>query len=169
MVQYTKILLTLLFTCLTAGSFAATSQLHKTLGGENLNTIKNAKFVTILPLNRGNSVMDYCHEPEIHLSNAEINRLKRQLLDDHNYVFDKVKSCQFIPEISLKFKGDQDEEIYVFISPICNQILFSMGGSSALLNYDPAHERLEPYFQQLITESRIKNHAHRRAYSKRGF
>lgn len=148
-------LLTLLFFCMTISGFAATPQLLQTLGSTNLDLLKNAQYVTILAMiPKGSS---YEKLPEIHLTNDEIARLKRQLLDDHNYSFNQNQPCKFVPEISFKFQNTEGETIYVFVSPSCNQILFSMGGKSALLNYEPAHERLEHYFQQLIKNTRMKN------------
>ncbi len=155
------IMLTLLFSCLAISGYAATPKLRQTLGGKNLDTLKNAKFVTILAMiPEGNT---YEPEPEIHLTNDEITRLKRQLLDDHNYAFDKYKKCKFVPELSFKFQDEEGETVHVFVSPSCNQVLFTMGRKSALLNYEPAYERLENYFQQLVKETRQKNRGRYRA------
>lgn len=154
-------LLTLLFSCLAISGFAATPKLRQTLGGKNLDVLKNAQHVTILAMiPEGDS---YQPQPEIHLTREEITRLKRQLLDDHNYAFEKRKSCKFVPEISFKFQDENEEIVHVFVSPSCNQLLFSMGRKSTLLNYEPAYERLEPYFQQLVKETRMKNRGKYRA------
>ena len=155
MLRFKTTLFTLLFTCFIISGFAATPKLRQTLGGKNLDILKNAQFVTILAMiPEGNS---FKPQPEVHLTSDEVERLKRQLLDDHNYAFDKHKSCKFIPELSFKFQDENGEVVHVFVSPSCNQVLFTMGRNSTLLNYEPVYERLEHYFQQLVKETRMKN------------
>ena len=157
MIRLQTIFMTLLMTVGVFGAYAATPKLHQKLGGENLEVLKNAKFVTLLTIIPEGVQGKYQPQTEVHLASEEITRLKRQLLDDHNYAFDRRKSCRFIPELSFKFQDGKDSVVHVFVSPSCNQILFAMGRKSALLDYEPSYERLEDYFQQLANDARLKN------------
>jgi hypothetical protein len=157
MIRLQTILMTLLLTLSIFGAYAATPKLHQKLGGENLEVLKNAKFVTLLTIIPEGAQSKYQPQPEVHLTNEEISRLKRQLLDDHNYSFERRKSCEFIPELSFKFQDGKDGVVHLFVSPSCNQILFAMGRKSVLLDYEPSYERLEDYFQQLANNTRLKN------------
>ncbi len=148
---------TLFLTLLVMNGYAATPRLRENLGGKNLEIMKNAKFVTMLPIVPDGVKDQYKPVPEVHLNCAEVARLKRNLLDDHNYDFGRYKKCKFTPEISFKFLDANNQSLHVFISPSCNQILFGMGRKSVLLNYDPAHERLEDYFIELVAETRNRN------------
>jgi hypothetical protein len=148
-------LLMMLFLCLPI--FGEVSRLQEQLGSKNLEIIKNAKFVTILSMVPERARAQYGTIKELHLSNDEMAKLKRNILEDHNYDFDRKKSCKFLPEISFKFEDDQEEVLHLFVSPSCNQMLFGTDSYSLLLNYDPAHERLEHYFKQLVEESRGQN------------
>lgn len=138
-------------------TFASTPKLQEQLGVKNLNILKNAKFVTILTMVPEGARNKYGSIKEVHLSNDEMEKLKRNLLDDHNYDFGRTKSCHFVPEISFKFEDDQEQVLYLFVSPSCNQMLFGMGTHSALLNYDPAYERLEYFLLHLVAETRNRN------------
>lgn len=143
-----------LFLILFAAPLAAASpKLYEKLGGSNLDILRNAKFVTILTL-----VPDGTKSiQEVHLNADEIDRLKKNILDDHNYQFDKTKSCHFNPELSFKFIDGEKGSVLVFVSPVCNQILFGTDTHSVLLDYDSVAERIEPFFQQLINETRSRN------------
>lgn len=157
MLRLKTTLCTLFLTLLAINGFAATPKLRENLGGKNLEIMKNATFITLLTIVPDGVKDQYLPVPEVHLSSDEIARLKRNLLDDHNYDFGRLKTCKFTPEISFKFLDTNNQVLHVFISPSCNQILFGMGRKSVLLNYDPAHERLEDYFLQLVAETRSRN------------
>jgi hypothetical protein len=147
-----------LFVAFSLPIFGATPLLQEKLGVKNINIIKNAKFVTILTMVPEGAKNRYSSIKEVHLNNDEMQRLKTNLLDDHNYEFERVKKCQFLPELSFKFQGDDPEQVvHVFVSPICNQILFGMDNYSVLLNYDPAHERIENFMMQLVTDTKNRN------------
>ncbi len=144
--------------CLTAlYGYGATPKLFEKLGGKNLAIIENAKYVTILSMIPEEARSRYQPLPEVHLDAEEIVRLKRNLLDDHNYDFERQKNCNFNPEISFKFQDENDQILHVFVSPSCNQLLFGTGSKTVMLNYDPAQQRLEHFLQQLIVETRMKN------------
>ena len=132
---------------------AAAPKLYEKLGGQNIDTLKKAKYVTMLLMSP-----DVKKGPleEIHLTSEQIERLKTNLLDDHNYDFAKPKYCHFIPQLSFKFQTDS-ETLHLFISLSCNQILFGTGNQSVLLNYNPVQQRLGYFFDELISEGYIKN------------
>jgi hypothetical protein len=136
---------------ITASLHAATPQLHEKLGSKNVQLLKEATHVTLLQMT--NKGCPY----EMILNQEEVERLKRNLLDDHNFDFDKNKQCQFLPEISFKFQNDQEEILHLFVSPICSQLLFSMGNRSIILNYDPVQNRLDHFFTELTTAAQTRN------------
>lgn len=141
-----------------AGSLsAAMPKLYETLGSQNVELIKNAKYVTILALVPESARNQYASIKEVHLNQEEIDRLKTNLLDDHNYDFSRVKKCKFQAEVSFKFQDDNDNTLHLFVSPVCNQMLFSAQSRSTLLNYDPVAVRLEPFFQELVKVTRSRN------------
>lgn len=151
----------ILFTCFFALSSqnleSAIPKLHEKLGGKNLEILQRPKHVTILTLIPEHAKEHYGTSHEIHLNQEEIARLQRNLLDDHNYDFEKENNCLFHAEISFKFIDDRGEVLHVFVSPVCNQILFGMGKKSVLLNYDPSQQRLEHFFQQIVSETKRRN------------
>lgn len=136
---------------------AATPKLYERLGGKNLGILKNAKFVTILTMVPEGARDQYQTIQEVHLNKEEVERLKRNLLDDHNYDYGRTKQCQFHSEISFKFQDENEKTLHLFVSPSGNQMLFGMGTHSVLLNYDPVQERLENFFQSLVTETYSRN------------
>lgn len=141
----------------TTSVIAALPKLQEKLGARNLEILKNAKYVTILTMPPKGTEHRYPPIQEVHLNHHEMERLKKNLLDDHNYDFGRHKQCLFLPEISFKFQDGNEQSLHVFVSPSCNQILFGADSHTVLLNYDPAHVRLEKYFQDLVTETRAKN------------
>lgn len=137
--------------------FSSIPKLQEQLGVKNIEILKNAKFITILAMVPEGAKKQYGSIKEVHLSNDEMERLKRNLLDDHNYDFGREKSCRFFPEISFKFEDDKENVLHLFVSPSCNQMLFGMTTHSVLLNYDPAHQRLEHFLQKLVLDTRSRN------------
>lgn len=135
---------------------SATTELQEKLGSDNFEALKNPKFVTLLILVPKGKKQHHSLN-SMHLSHEEIDRLKTNLLEDHNYEFDRIKKCHFKPEISFKFHGKNEKVIHVFVSPSCNQVLFGMDTYSILLNYDPVHERLEHFLLQLIKDTQNRN------------
>jgi len=146
-----------LFLVFSSALSASTPKLQEHLGTRNLDILKNAKYITILTMVPERARNKYSSIKEVHLSSEEMEKLKRNLLDDHNYDFGRNKTCRFLPEISLKFEDDKEQVLHLFISPSCNQILFGMGSHSVVLDYDPVHERLEHYFKNLVAETRTRN------------
>ena len=132
---------------------AATPKLYEKLGGNNIDILKDAKYVTMLIMSP-----DPKKGPleEIHLTSEQIERLKTNLLNDHNYDFAKPKHCHFIPQLSFKLQTEA-ETLHLFISLNCNQILFGTGNQTVLLTYNPVQQRLGHFFDELISEAYIKN------------
>lgn len=132
---------------------AATPKLYEKLGGNNINILKSAQYVTMLIMSPDPKKGSL---EEIYLTNEQVERLKTNLLNDHNYDFAKLKQCHFIPQLSFKFQTET-ETLHLFISLDCNQILFGTGNQSVLLNYNPVQQRLGHFFDNLISEGYIKN------------
>jgi len=144
--------LTLFFLTLPLIVIGSTPKLQERLGAKTVNLIKQAQFITVLSMIPSDG-------KEVHLNIAEMEKLKRNLLDDHNYDFGICKSRHFSPEISFKFIGENRQALYLFVSPTSSQLLFAMGSRSLLLNYAPAQERLEYFLGRLVADAakRSKN------------
>lgn len=141
---------------------AATPKLYQELGADNLSIIKNAKHVTMLQVtNMGKKGPS----EEIHLTSEQVERFKRNLLDDHNFNFAKEQSCRFLPELSFKIQDESDQTLHLFVSLSCNQILFGSGQHSVVLNYGQAEQRLNHFFEELLTDGFKKNETIRKRAS----
>lgn len=136
---------------------AATPRLQEKLGTQELSILQNPKFVTILPMVCEPDLTNFPAIKEVFLSRDETEKLKTNILDDHNYDFERVKKCRFFPEISFKFENNEGQVVHLFVSPLCHQMLFRTDAGSLLINYDPAHERIDFFLKQLLDETRMRN------------
>lgn len=137
---------------------AITEKLQEKLGSDEFSILENPRYVTILLIdpNERSTLL----KKEIHLDANEINRLKRNILEDHNYDFLKLKKCKFTPDISLKFENNERRAIYLFVDRACCQALFKGESTSLSVNYDPVHERLNFFLKQLLNDALARNKPH---------
>lgn len=75
---------------------------------------------------------------ETTLSKESSNRLKEVLLEDDSYIFDRTKSCLFLPTDGWRFKGKED--VVVLYSSFCKQIKISTPKKNFILDIDPVNE-----------------------------
>lgn len=76
------------------------------------------------------------------LSQAEIERLQKFLLEDKGYIFDRTKKCLFVPEATFVFEAEK-EQVVVFLSFFCKQIKFVRGDQTIVLDSDPMDKELK--------------------------
>ncbi|MGA8165243.1 MAG: hypothetical protein WB791_09510 [Waddliaceae bacterium] len=155
--KYHLIAAVLLITVFLYPCDAATPKLHERVSGKALKILNNPKYVTLLILSQEEGEAGETPIHEIHLNNIEIERLKRNLLDDHNYDFTQTRHPPFRPEISFKFEDGQEQVLHLFVGSHCHQMLFYLPSLSAFVNYTPAQERLEHFFQELTAEVMVRN------------
>lgn len=75
---------------------------------------------------------------EAALTNDVSNRLKEVLLEDDSYIFDRTKSCLFLPTEGWRFKGKED--VVVLYSSYCKQIKITTPRKNFILDIDPVNE-----------------------------
>ena len=129
---------------------AKTSHLEELIGFENLEILQEPKDVTIMEMSGSENVR------EKRLTSLEVRRIQRNLLDDHNYDFERVISCPFKPEMSLRFENVYEKSVDIFVSLSCQQLLVWVPGGSVLLDYAPVSERLDPFFKELMNSVKTR-------------
>lgn len=127
---------------------ASVEKIQEKLGTADWAVLQAPQYVTILLIDP-NEKLDLLKK-EIHLSAPEIERLKRNILEDHNYDFERVKRCRFVPDLSFKFEDKEGNVVYFFVDRNCLQVLFKSNSRALLVNYDRVHERLNFFLQQLL-------------------
>lgn len=83
------------------------------------------------------------------LTADQMRKVKKLLLSDSSYLFDRTKKCLFIPQAAFKFVKDGEEAI-VLVSMSCNQLRFMLSGRHATLDYDPVLDQLAPLLNELL-------------------
>ncbi len=113
---------------------APASQFEERVGKEAVETIQQAETALLI-----------IQDTESSLSEDQVNSIKKLLLADEGYLFDRTKKCLFIPQATLSFDQGKTK---VIVSMSCKQLKIVSGGKSSILDTDPMADALH----QLITK-----------------
>lgn len=85
--------------------------------------------------------------PKRTLNSGQVSLLKDLLLSDNSYIFDRTKSCLFIPTYGYLFaKGEA--QVLILVSPSCKQIKMQyQEEESAYLDNDPSFISMEIFYK----------------------
>ncbi len=125
-------------------------KLQTLLGKEAVDVIYQPDSVTVIPvkfsaqspayelLSSGNT-----------LSCGMQKELQDLLLDETHYVHELTKSAVFLPSLAFKFIKNNETKALILISLSSNQLKIINGENSLILDYDPAKEIFNSYFQKI--------------------
>lgn len=139
--------------CNSSFSQTEVAQLWGTLGAGIFDIIKapdSVEYYHVVSALPSASPQTYqaANQPQT-LSDENIKKLQKLLLNDGSYHFDATKTCVFIPETAFRFKKGEKEAL-VLVSMSCKQIRFDLGDQKAKrLDIDPVAANFADYINSL--------------------
>lgn len=127
-------------------------QLWGKLGAGIVDTIKqpnSVDYYNVAPALPGAGPQTY--QPankEQALSDENIAKLQKLLLNDSHYLFGVQKKCVFVPETGFRFKK-KDKDVVLLVSLSCQQVVYDLGGQQIRLDIDPSAESFADFIKHL--------------------
>lgn len=147
--KYYKTLTCILGSLLALSACATTTlQLERKLGKHTYAALNNAKAVSVVKVAE---VRKPPYTPEgtpKNLNTEEVTTLRKLLLNDHSYSFNRIKRCLFIPEISYQFTGDKVVNVYVSYS--CKKIKIVSENNTNIIDYDPMAKKFNSFSKAVM-------------------
>lgn len=127
--------------------------LRERVGGDALDTIHQAGLVEIEEIEPSKE-KGYAYtgfgKP---LSDRQAEQLKRLILNDENFEFNRMKSCLFVPKLAMHFKARNQDTVTVLFSPWCKQLKVIRQDKETILEADAISDSIERIL-------RLKEEAH---------
>lgn len=125
-----------------------THRLEEALGPHVINKIETSQQVLA-----GRAVKSDLHRFALSkqqhvLVSDSVKKLRRLLLNDRAYFFDKSKKCLFTPEMA--FQIDSQDPVYLFVNLFCHQLKFKHKELEVILDYDPIGPEFETFCRELL-------------------
>lgn len=125
-----------------------THQLEETIGAHMLYAMNSSQQVFV-----GRAVKSeldrFALSKQHHvLTGDKTEKLRKLMLDDGAYVFDKSKKCLFTPE--LVFQIGLQDPVYIFVNLFCQQVKFKHKELEVVLDYDPVGPEFESFCRELL-------------------
>lgn len=132
----------LLTNCRDEGS-KEISLLKEKVGKETLDAITTAQVIEIEDIEpskeRGYAFTGFGKA----LPDSKVKDLKKLILNDKSYEFNRMKSCLFIPKVAYHFKAEHQAPVTLLYSPWCKQIKVISKDHEAILEADAINDQLE--------------------------
>lgn len=134
---------------LLAGCGERAERLEGRLGNETVVNLQQAQEVLVVGVEPGATLLTpkFLAEKRA-LTQVEAEQLRRLLMSDSSYIFDRTKSCLFIPEYAFLFMSGEKVVLTVLYSPSCKQVRFISGERGVVLDIDPAFNSLQEVINQ---------------------
>lgn len=117
--------------------------LREKVGGDALDTIKEAGLVELEEIEpskeKGYAYTGFGKA----LTQRQAEQLKRLLLSDDNFEFNRMKSCLFVPKSALHFKAKNQSTVTILYSPWCKQIKVIRQDQEAILEADAISDSID--------------------------
>ena len=138
--------------CNYAPSHGDYAQLWGTLGAGVFDTLKapeTVEYYKVTPAMPGQGPQTYQPAGKVQtLSNDDVSKLQKLVLNDNNYQFGLLKKCVFVPETAFRFKkGDKDA--LLLVSMTCKQVTFDLGEQRIRLDIDPSADNFTDFISHL--------------------
>ena len=122
-----------------------TNLMQEKIGQQTVQTLSRAQSVEIEDIEpskaRGYAFTGFGNR----LTPSKAAELKKLLLNDKNYDFNRMKSCLFIPKIAFHFKSNDEPLVTILYSPWCKQIKIINRDEETVLEVDLITGTLEKF------------------------
>jgi len=153
---YKIMLITLLAITLGSCAFAskndqASSQrLENKISHEIVQQIANPKQVSVGRTFKNEDKIFVMSPTQHVLTGDKVEELKKMLINDKGYIFDKTKKCLFVPEIAFSFQSSK--EVVLLVNLFCNQVKFVDGDKSVIVDYDPMAKEFNAFCREILDQ-----------------
>jgi hypothetical protein len=131
--------------------------LTERVGTTMVKEISNPKQVSVARVIRDKDNKPIMAPKPHVLTGDKVAALKKMLLNDQGFFFDKTKKCLFIPEIAFRFENSGKEVVLMF-NLGCNQIKFIEGDKTVILDYDPMADALNAFCKEILDQLDKEHH-----------
>jgi len=137
---------TLLLSCGNPQNSSSTNQplLREKIGRSALDAIASAQFVEVEEIepvkDRGGFAFTGFGRV-LHPDKTE--ELKKLILNDQSFDFEKMKSCLFVPKTAFHFKNQHEDLVTILYSPWCKQIKIIDRDSESVLEADAIADSID--------------------------
>lgn len=129
---------------------ASTQQLKEKISHEIVQQIVNSNQVSVARAVK-NEDNKFVPAPTQHVVTGDkVEELKKMLLNDKGYIFDKTKKCFFVPEVVFSFQNSK--EVVILVNLFCNQVKFVDGDKSIIVDYDPMAKEFNAFCREILDQ-----------------